>query len=152
MIITRTKQILYSTLAILVGLCLSLVVHHTLTYLFAIIAGFKPILNLKGVVNLPVHYNSWTFERVILVHGIPSVLCISGAYVLIQLKRYAFTNYPSIRLVLFWFAFLFVCFAFVCLFDFLFLLFVCLFFFFLFFFLFLLFMFCLYVFCLWMLF
>ena len=104
MIITRTKQVLYSTLAILAGLCLSLLVHHTLTYFFAIIAGFKPILNLKGVVNLPVHYNSWTFERVILVHGIPSVLCISMAYIIIQIKRYAFVRFPSIRLFLFWFA------------------------------------------------
>ena len=102
--IYRTKQILFSSLAICGAMCLSLMIHHGLSMLFATIAGYHPELGLKGLVGLPVHYDYWTFEKVFLVHVFPSMLCIAFAFVVLEIKRFGVKKIPFLKLFLFWLA------------------------------------------------
>jgi hypothetical protein len=101
-VIYRIKQIFFSTLAITAGLCISLSIHHLVSYVCANISGFDPEIGLKGLIGLPVHYNYWTFERVFLVQVFPSLFCFALAFLFLNVKRHALKEFPLLKLFLFW--------------------------------------------------
>ena len=100
--LNKIKEITYSTLMLLSALCFSLLIHHLFTLLGGYIAGYSVSLKLAWIEGLPHNHYSLGFERILIINGLGSLACIALGYSLLNYKRWAFRNYGSIKLFLFW--------------------------------------------------
>ena len=98
------KPFFFSFLACFSALVLSLLCHHFFNYLAIKLLGYDCQVINSWIIASPLDTQLWSLQRVMLVNGLGSFLCIIIALYILNYLKNITSKYSKVRLFLLWFS------------------------------------------------